>query len=154
MRRKLGWHILGISGRLKFDDGREVRVGAKLEAHEVLRPWDRGVPAKVLHIGHCGMHASERLGDALTWHPYGAGVVCRVQVSDEIYCKTDQFVGRYRRVLWAVRLNVQEYTDLVEIGCFCQDEHRAWQYLRGLGPHRRIVSGSLVPVPGWVEHVR
>lgn len=47
-----------------------------------------------------GLHASERLIDALKYAP--GYILHRVEVREEIHRRTDKLVGRERRILWSI----------------------------------------------------
>jgi len=82
----LAWHFLPADLRLGNGDGREVRVGETLR-HE-----------GPLVLCKSGMHASERIIDALV---YASGpVICRVRCGGEILRDSDKLVCRERTVEW------------------------------------------------------
>ena len=82
----LGWHFCAEDKRLGYDDGREIIEGETLRVE--------GEPALCQH----GLHASERLIDALKYAP--GPILCRVELSDGIIKGDDKAVARARKTLW------------------------------------------------------
>ncbi len=82
----LGWHFCSEDSRLGYDDGREIIEG------ETLRVEGEPVLCKY------GMHASERIIDALKYAP--GPVLCRVELRDRIIEGNDKAVARARKTLW------------------------------------------------------
>jgi hypothetical protein len=66
----LYWHWISEDRKLRYSDGREVKVGEKLTCQGPLSLCERG------------MHASRRAIDALQYAP--GCIVCRVRLSGEI----------------------------------------------------------------------
>lgn len=81
-----GWHFLREDCKLQYGSREKVVVGEKL-----------GVKPP-LQMCHRGLHASERLIDALYYAP--GPIVCRIQLSGEILHDTDKACAEYRRVVW------------------------------------------------------
>ncbi len=81
----LAWHFLPADRKLRYGDGREVRVGQTLAAGGVLALCEHG------------MHASADILDALGYAP--GTVLCRVAVSDGVLRGDNKLVGRSRKCL-------------------------------------------------------
>jgi hypothetical protein len=96
----LAWHWLNSSRTLGYGDGRTVVDGETLSI-----PDDDRMPKCCEY----GMHASERIVDALRYAP--GCVLTQVEVSCDISSQEDKLVGRSRRVLWS--LTGQQGLDLV-----------------------------------------
>ena len=86
MKSVLAWHFLREDSRLRYGDGRIVKVGRRMCA-----------PAGKLDVCRYGMHASENLLDALKYAP--GPIVCRVELSGNIIKAGDKLVARYRKVI-------------------------------------------------------
>ena len=85
------WHFLKDDGAMQWKCGR------------VLKPKDGQVlsvdPDK-LELCAFGLHASERLIDALQYAP--GAILCRVELSGRILRDTDKVVAERREILWRV----------------------------------------------------
>jgi len=84
--KMMGWHFLPANGCLTNGDGRQVVVG---ETYTVDPPLELCVH---------GLHASERILDALKFAP--GPIICRVELSGEILHDDDKACATQRRVLW------------------------------------------------------
>ena len=84
----LAWHWLLESRKLQFAPYTAVEAGQELQ-HE-----------GPLELCSSGLHASERLIDALRYAP--GRVLCRVQLSGEVLRGGDKLCGSRRKVLWMV----------------------------------------------------
>lgn len=126
----LGWHFCAEDKRLGYDDGREIIEGETLRVE--------GEPALCQH----GLHASERLIDALKYAP--GPILCRVELSDGIIKGDDKAVARARKTLWmfdatnALRdfaATVAENALLAERAAGREPDPRSWaavQFVRDL----------------------
>jgi hypothetical protein len=81
----LAWHFVGDALR----DGRPVPADGVTLKHK-----------GKLELCASGLHASERLIDALEYAP--GPILCRVQMGGTIKKKSDQLVARQRTILWRV----------------------------------------------------
>jgi hypothetical protein len=107
-RTRYGWHIVNADRRLRFDDGRKIRVGSslKFKASKSCSSFIGNYPRICVQ----GMHASPTVNDAAnSWREtngstFGAWL-CRVRVSGTGYGyplskdNPQKFVGRTRTVL-------------------------------------------------------
>ena len=82
------WHFLPPNRRLTYGDGRTVEVGLTTRLSS-LQP---------VSLSHHGLHASERILDALRLAP--GPVLCRVLLSGNVQQHGDILVARERHVLW------------------------------------------------------
>lgn len=126
----LGWHFCSEDRRLGYDDGREIIEGEMLRVE--------GEPALCQH----GLHASERLIDALKYAP--GPILCRVELSDGIINGDDKAVALSRKTLWmfdatnALRdfaATVAENALLAERAAGREPDPRSWaavQFVRDL----------------------
>ena len=81
----IAWHFVGETLR----DGRPIPPDGEWLEHD-----------GDLVLCESGLHASERIIDALKYAP--GGTVCRVELDGEILKDDDKVVARRRRVLWRV----------------------------------------------------
>ena len=84
----LGWHFLRSDRKLRYEDSREVKAGEPLTVD--VEP----------DLCQRGLHASERLKDALWYAP--GWVCCRVVLSGDVVTGNDKMVGKSRTVLWMI----------------------------------------------------
>jgi hypothetical protein len=82
------WHFLNNGMYLGYNDGREIKVGRTLKVEPPI------------HLCHKGLHASERIIDALKYAQ--KPLVSRVVLSGEIKAGEDKHVATARRVLWVL----------------------------------------------------
>lgn len=80
------WYFAPVSRSLRYGDDREIVVG---ETHSVSGP---------LRLCERGLHASERIIDAL-WYAPGP-IAYRVELSGDMLFGDDKIVARYRRYIW------------------------------------------------------
>ena len=90
-QRILAWHFLPADGRLNYGDGRLVVPGETLSVE--------GEPVLCEH----GLHASERLIDALSYAP--SSLVERVEVWGRVKRGTDTLDGQHRHCLWTLDID-------------------------------------------------
>jgi len=98
----LAWHFLPDDGRLQFGRRSKVNVGQTL----------RRDPNK-LELCACGLHASVKPLDALTYAP--GPIICRVKLGGRIIEGTDKCVASRRTVLWMADAS----RELRLFGCWC-----------------------------------
>lgn len=84
----LAWHFLPTDQQLTHGDGRHVEVGQTTRLSDP-RP---------ISLSHHGLHASERILDALRLAP--GPVLSRVELYGEVQRHGDILVARERHVLW------------------------------------------------------
>lgn len=84
----LAWHFLPTDQLLTHGDGRRVEVGQT----------SRLTDPRPVSLSHHGLHASERILDALRLAP--GPVLCRVELCEDVQRHGDILVARERRVLW------------------------------------------------------
>lgn len=90
MKPVLGWHILH-DPYLAHGDNRPIVVGETLSVRGKIRMCKNG------------LHASRTLDQARNYN--GGSYICRVRVWGSVVDHHgDKFCGRYRKVLWMVRL--------------------------------------------------
>src|SRR3990167_2708887 len=100
---KLYWHFLQSDKKLRYDDGRVVRIGVTLK-HD-----------GPLVLCQSGMHGCKRAIDALEYAP--GPIICRVKLGGKILHETDKSVAQSRTVLaMADATNV-----LHEFACRCAE---------------------------------
>ena len=80
------WHFVRADRRLGYKDGRKIVRGRTLTVD--------GVP----RLCHFGLHASERIIDALECAP--GPIVCRVEIGGQIVRGDYKLCGTSRKVLW------------------------------------------------------
>ena len=131
MEKLLGWHFCNESRTLGYDDGRLIVEG------EALR-----VETNPVILCECGLHASERIIDALKYAP--GPILCRVELSDGIVVGADKAAARERKTLWmfdatnALRdfaTTVAESALLAERAAGREPDPRSWaaiQFVRDL----------------------
>jgi hypothetical protein len=100
----LGWHFLPQDGRLQFGVRRAVKVGKTYRA------------TGELVLCQNGMHASEKIIDALRYAP--GPICCRVELAGSIISDTDKLVARSRRVL----AMIDSTRILHEFACICAED--------------------------------
>jgi hypothetical protein len=89
-KRIKAWHFVGEDRRLRYGDGRKVRAG-RVYSYTGERPPE---------LCKRGVHASERLLDALEYAP--GAILCRVEVWGDVVRDGDKLVARHRKVLWTL----------------------------------------------------
>lgn len=126
----LGWHFCREDRRLGYDDGRLIVEGETLS-----------VDCEPVLCKH-GLHASDRLIDALKYAP--GPVICRVELSGSIVRGDDKAVATHRKTLWmfdatnALRdfaATVAENALLAERAAGREPDPRSWaavQFVRDL----------------------
>ncbi len=82
---RMGWHFVG--DRLR--DGRPIPADGDVLRHD-----------GPVVICESGLHASERIIDALRFAP--GNTICRVEMRDVVASQDDKFVARERVILWRV----------------------------------------------------
>lgn len=126
----LGWHFCAEDRKLGYDDGRLIVEGETLsvDCEPVLCEQ--------------GLHASERIIDALRYAP--GPVICRVELSGSIVRGDDKAVATHRKTLWmfdatnALRdfaATVTENALLAERAAGREPDPRSWaavQFVRDL----------------------
>ena len=80
------WHFVRANRKLAYGDGRKIVKGRTLTVD--------GVP----RLCRWGLHASERIIDALEYAP--GPIVCRVEIGGQIVRGDDKLCGTSRKVLW------------------------------------------------------
>jgi len=137
MEKLLGWHFCNESRTLGYDDGRLIIEGESLrvECDPVLC--------------ECGLHASERIIDALKYAP--GPILCRVELSDGIVVGDDKAVARERKTLWmfdatnALRdfaATVAENALLAERAAGREPDPRSWAAIQFV---RDLLAGKIKP---------
>ena len=104
-KRIKAWHFLPKDKTLCYGDGRKVRAG-RTYSYAGKEPPELCVR---------GVHASERVLDALSYAP--GPILCRVEVWGDVQRGDDKLVGRHRKVLW-----VMDVTPILhEFACRCAE---------------------------------
>lgn len=91
MKRILAWHFLREDGRLNYPPHTKVKVGGTVHSKGALLMCENG------------LHASERIIDALQYAP--GALACRVELWGNVIHDTDKMVGQHRHCLWMVNAN-------------------------------------------------
>jgi hypothetical protein len=113
-KKKYGWHVLNEVRVLH--DGQYVKDGVWYHARREYNPrgsyvyatkWRKCTKSHPLGCTF-GMHASEKLHDALRYghclHSSTEFWVCRVVVEGDIISYNDKFVGQKRKIIWSVKI--------------------------------------------------
>ena len=87
-KKILAWHLIPKDRRLEHGDDRIVRARRTMRVE--------GPPSLCNH----GLHASEKLLDALGYHP--GPIICRVKVGGAVVRGDDKLAATERRCLWWV----------------------------------------------------
>jgi hypothetical protein len=104
MRTILGWHFLSDDRRLRFGNRESVEIGKTYRA------------VGALEMCRNGMHASQRILDALEYAP--GSICCRVVVGGQILVASDKMVAETRTVLGMV-----DATQILhEFACLCAED--------------------------------
>lgn len=87
MDRRLGWHFLNSDGTLENEDGRSPKVGKRLKM-KTRMDFDGNMILAPAHIFvQWGMHASERILDALRYKTRSSVLVeGDIQTGDDKFC--------------------------------------------------------------------
>lgn len=132
MSKVLGWHFAAEDRRLGYGDGRLIVKGRTL----------RYTGKEPIAMCKRGLHASERIIDALRYAP--SSVICRVELSGDVIKGDDKMVAVERKCLWWL-----DATDILwEMACWSAEQVLPiWEkrYPGDKRPHQAIAARR-----GWL----